>query len=90
MQLKTVIVSSVMIWGLAGCAAQDPAQPGTDACGASTQQSLIGQALSDVTIPSTQDVRIIKPDTLVTLDYVPTRMNIKVGNTGLIETVYCG
>jgi len=44
--------------------------------------------LDDATLPA--GTRIIRPDMLVTTDYVETRLNIRIGRQGRIEQVYCG
>ena len=40
--------------------------------------------------PSELDARIIGPDTAVTMDHRPDRLNIEVNGSGIIERVYCG
>lgn len=44
--------------------------------------------LSGLTLPA--NTRIIRPDMAVTMDFVPSRLNIAVGKSGRIERVYCG
>ena len=61
-----------------------------DACGADEYGGLVGQPLAAVTLPADLDARIIGPDTAVTMDHRPDRLNIAVDGSGIIETVYCG
>lgn len=83
---------------LAACAAQpiEPA-PGpvpdetVDACGASSLQYLVGQpddVLAAMTFPDT--TRFIGPDMAVTMDHVPSRLNIEYDERNYITRVYCG
>ena len=60
------------------------------ACGANEYQGLVGQPLAAVTLPAEIDARIIGPDTAVTMDHRPDRLNIALNGSGIIERVYCG
>jgi hypothetical protein len=62
-----------------------------DACLASGSQNLVGQS-ADIIAAMTFPIgtRVIYPDTAVTSDYSPERLNIIVGRTGRIEEVSCG
>lgn len=77
---------------LAACvAAPEPLPVDEDACGASGSQNLVGQSadiLAAMTFPI--GTRLIYPDTAVTMDFSPERLNIAVGPTNRIEEVYCG
>ncbi len=67
----------------------DPVDP--DACRASGSQNLVGQSadiLAAMTFPI--GTRLIYPDTVVTMDFNPERLNFVVGTTNRIEEVYCG
>lgn len=92
MRLSVLAVTAV---ALAGCV-EAPPPPATgadpDACGAAALQDLVGQdegALAAMTFPADR-VRVIGPDTAVTMDYRPDRLNIEVGRDGTILRVYCG
>ncbi len=83
-------ISGLSLTGLVACMSPDEgAMP--DACGASALQHLIGQpvlALGVVDLPD--NVRVIRPGDMVTLDYNPARLNIGVTASGQIEQVTCG
>lgn len=65
--------------------------PGYDEfCPADEYSWMIGRNISAVTLPSDLDDRLITPDTVVTRDYRPDRMNIMVDDDGLITDVNCG
>ena len=80
---------------LAACAAEPappPDAPGVadDPCGASGYAGLVGANVAAVTLPADLDHRIIGPDTVVTMDFVPERLNIEVTADGLIAGLRCG
>lgn len=74
-----------------GCVAEAPAGDGQTACGARELQSLVGQQESVLaTMKFDQTIRIIRPDTAVTMDFRADRLNIRIDTQGLIGSVYCG
>lgn len=81
MSLLTVVL-------LAGCTPEE--QVSTGECPAQDYAWLKGKNLAAVTIPSDLDARVIGPDTIVTQDYVPSRLNIKVNGNGVVTDLTCG
>ena len=75
---------------VAMCAACGPFSNETDACGARGYRALVGTDLAAVTIPSDLEARIIQPGDLVTQEYRPGRLNIRVVESGRILSVRCG
>lgn len=67
-----------------------PAMGQKDTCGAIGFQPAIGTHIKDVTVPADRVVRVIGPDTAVTLDFDPTRMNFEVDGMGKVLSVRCG
>ena len=61
-----------------------------DACGASRYVASIGQPLAAVQLPRGENARVITPGSVVTTDFLPTRLNFYISDTGLIERVACG
>src|SRR5688572_24598194 len=59
-----------------------------DTCGASGYASMIGTNIAAVTLPTT--VRVIAPDTVVTMDFRADRVNIRTDAQGVITAVDCG
>lgn len=57
-------------------------------CGAAYAQFLVGQNIHTIPVPG--HVRVIGPDTVVTFDYRPDRLNLNHDYTGTITRVYCG
>jgi hypothetical protein len=61
-----------------------------DACGASRYQNLIGtpaSAIDQSTLPA--GARVITPDTMVTQDFRPERLNIITGTDGRVSSLRC-
>lgn len=62
-----------------------------DICPASELTELVGgpEDVAD-TIDYDGPVRVIHPDSVITEDYRPERLNIDVNDAGLIERFWCG
>ncbi|MEM7240741.1 MAG: I78 family peptidase inhibitor [Pseudomonadota bacterium] len=84
-----IAVAAVLI---SGCETQQtPQSPKLpEGCALETYQKLLWRpeaALSEIDI---RGVRIIRPNTAVTMDYRPNRTNVVIGKSGRVESVYCG
>ncbi len=77
-------------------AAADAATPADDTCLASHLQDRIGQTLDVATLQEieaavpTHRVRVLKPDTVVTMDNAPERANVKTDDSNVITAITCG
>jgi hypothetical protein len=60
-----------------------------DTCGGAAYRSLVGSSLAAVTLPADANIRVIQPDTVVTEDFRPDRINIIVDANGAITSVEC-
>lgn len=60
-----------------------------DTCGGAQYRSLVGTNFAAVTLPADANIRIIQPDTMVTQDFSPQRINIIVDAGGIITAVEC-
>ncbi|MBX9747239.1 MAG: serine protease inhibitor [Hyphomonadaceae bacterium] len=60
-----------------------------DTCGGAQYRTLIGTNFAAVTLPADSGIRIIQPDTAVTDDFRPDRINIIVDAGGIITAVEC-
>jgi hypothetical protein len=61
-----------------------------DTCGAAAHQALIGTPASGIDLASfPTGTRIITPETMVTQDFVPTRLNITTGTDGNVASLNC-
>jgi hypothetical protein len=58
-----------------------------DTCGARAYAQFVGQNIAAVTAPA--GVRTIAPDTIVTQDFRPDRLNIIVDAQGVIQRLEC-
>ncbi|MGI3186146.1 I78 family peptidase inhibitor [Nioella aestuarii] len=62
-----------------------------DSCGASRYQTLIGQpAIVADLMAEANLARVLRPDTMTTMIYLPERMNVSVDEHDVITRVYCG
>ena len=62
-----------------------------DACGAAALQPLVGQPLSAFDPRTAKGrVRIIRPGTMVTMDYSATRLNVSLDGAEIITRIHCG
>lgn len=62
-----------------------------DACGASGLQALIGRKENVLeTMRFSQPMRVVKPGTMVTMDFQENRVNFNIDDTGFITSVTCG
>ena len=60
-----------------------------DTCGASSYRSMIGSNVAAIQVPAGGAVRVIMPDTVVTEDFRPDRVNIIADANGNITSVEC-
>lgn len=78
-------------------AAEAPAAPtnaaeatAQDTCGAAAHQGLIGTPARAIDLSAfPAGTRIITPETMVTQDFVPTRLNITTGTDGNVASLNC-
>lgn len=92
---RSAIFSILIIFGIIGCAQTQTAgqieEISASECPAAQFQIHRWQPevfLAGLDLP--EGTRVIYPDTVVTMDYRPDRMNITIGKTGRIERIYCG
>lgn len=91
MQPERPIFCTLVALVLGGCTTvSDVSDAPADDCGAAGYAAFVGQPVAAVTLPDTVNHRIIGPDDAVTMDYISERLNIRYGDDGLVEEVYCG
>lgn len=69
---------------------QEPASP-EDPCNAAQYAEYLGQpkyALSKVVFKT--EMRVVAHDALVTMEFIPTRINFRLDEDGLINEIACG
>lgn len=70
--------------------AVDPANPPPDACGAAQYAGLVGKPITEPGVPAEgPDVRHIRPDTQVTMDFRADRLNIDIDANDVITGFRC-
>lgn len=68
-----------------------PQPPRNDGCGAGSMQSYVGQPLSYAyATDAAMNARILRPDAVVTMDYIPHRLNFHVDQADMISRIACG
>jgi len=94
--MRNVMRTMVICGGatLAGCSAitgtsGEPVDP-TDPCGAQGYSSFLGSNITTITAPADLNDRIVGPDTAVTTDFDPSRLNIETTADGLVIGLSCG
>ncbi|WP_226779854.1 I78 family peptidase inhibitor [Oceaniglobus trochenteri] len=93
MQPKTYAASAIALALMAGCV---PTEDGRDlptetaACDIAQGQDWIGQNIAEVPVPTDMNVRILRPNSAATTDYLPTRLNILVDRQDIVQRVTCG
>lgn len=78
---------------LAACnpESESPAMPVEDACGAAALQHLLGRDHTTHDFAAeTKTVRIIPPNSAVTMDHRPDRLNVEIDDAGLVTRIWCG
>lgn len=65
--------------------------PAPAACDATPYQQWIGKdASSLISIDTPDNMRVIRPDAAVTVDFDPSRLNVETNQRGVITAVRCG
>ncbi|HYD73322.1 MAG TPA: I78 family peptidase inhibitor [Candidatus Binatia bacterium] len=60
-----------------------------DTCGAVAYRAMIGTPIAAASFPATPDIRVIMPDTPVTMDFRAERLNVIVDASGNITALEC-
>ncbi|WP_394154667.1 I78 family peptidase inhibitor [Loktanella salsilacus] len=75
--------------------APDAAGPGArpiggNACDAAQYAGQVGGPFGDLRYPDDQEVRLINPGEMVTMEFNPDRLNIEIDTAGRVIAVTCG
>lgn len=102
MSLTARSLTACAMLGLAACSADAPPAAGPPPareqpdCGAGALGSYIGTPGTDAAIAAIQSwrgdkpLRVLKPGSMMTMDYRFDRLNIELDAKGVIKTVRCG
>ncbi len=71
--------------GIAACAPQTE-----ETCDLESYRGFLGASLAAVTFPADPNLRLIMAGDIVTMDFVPDRVNIHVDDNGRIHDLTCG
>ena len=66
------------------------AMPQPDSCNAAAYRALIGTAADTADFSGHKSVRIIPPNSAITMDYNPERLNVVTDAAGIIQKLSCG
>ncbi len=84
-----VIISFLVGVVLMGCSYADDKK--VSECKAEEYQYLIGESIENVNSMDFENkVRIIKPNMMVDMRFISTRLNIRVDDDGKIVKIFCG
>ena len=91
--MKRILIAAVVAGGIAVPvfgAGNAPDYEVLSACGAERMQDLVGQSFDGVRARFPDRARIIPPNSPVTQDYRPDRLNADLDGDGLITRIWCG
>lgn len=89
MRLPTALLTALTM--LTACMADPPRPPPVDDCGAAVRSALVGRPLASFD-PATVSgpVRILAPDSVMTMDHNPQRLNVHHDASRVITRLTCG
>ncbi|MEM8822680.1 MAG: I78 family peptidase inhibitor [Pseudomonadota bacterium] len=83
-------VGLVAMLALVGCQDDEEQAATDDPCNAAAYATTIGSNIAAVLFPAELNMRVIGPDTSVTMDFVPERLNVRLDADGTITALDCG
>lgn len=82
------LVTFVALLALTGCGVVGS---GPDTCGLSAVEPFKGRDLPEGAFEGrTEPVRILLPGSVMTMDFVPQRLNVRLDSEGRVLRSYCG
>jgi hypothetical protein len=89
--MRAMIMTASLV-ALMACQTQIPEEETTvQVCIADELQAFVGQPVSAMSLDNLPEpVRVIAPDTAVTMDYREDRLNIEHDDGQIITRIYCG
>ncbi|MAU46606.1 MAG: hypothetical protein CMP09_17675 [Yangia sp.] len=86
--IHRVSAAALLLGLLAACEPEMVEEAG--ACSPERFTPLIGSNIAAVTLPADANIRVLAPNSVMTMDFNPTRVNIKHNAEGVITEVTCG
>lgn len=62
---------------------------GQDTCDAARNSDLLGRTLDQISVQPGPDLRIVEPDSMITMDLRATRLNIETDASGTVVRLAC-
>lgn len=92
MRLATISLIACAGLGLAACVQETPEETlAPQECGAAEYADRVGTPLSTFDVSKVKaPVRVLGPDSIMTMDHRPDRMNVYHNDEGVIEKIICG
>lgn len=103
MKMSSLLALTALPAILAACTATptappmpDPMPPESASCNHDAAQGLVGQPATQANIERARELagartaRVIKPGQMVTMEYIPGRLNIHTDENNRIKSVRCG
>lgn len=100
--MRHVIFAALSAGLLLGCSAPEEADPvvpvisdaplvGASSCNEDTFAPLVGRSLDVLqTIEIPEKTRVIAPGAIITMEYLPQRLNVEHNDSGIITKAWCG
>ena len=63
--------------------------PAADTCGAARNSDLLGRSLDEISVQPGPDLRIVEPDSMITMDLRAERLNIETDAAGRVVRLAC-
>lgn len=96
MKILTAIAAVMLASACVSVVPLPPGAPGTGICNAAPAQGLIGRPATSqlgteaLRLTGARDVRWIAPNSAVTMDYRPDRLNIETDAQNRVRSIRCG
>lgn len=90
--MKRALIFTLPFFTAACTMAENSKLPSPDTCGASNFVSYLNEHIDDVPaeLKDRDLIRILPPNSIVTLDFIEKRLNVHLGNSGKILKLACG
>ncbi len=83
-------VALATVGTLAACQPNPGTTPSDDSCNAARYLPLVGTPAAEADFSAAKTVRIVAPNTAVTMDHRPDRLNVLTDANGIIQKFTCG
>lgn len=89
--MKRLVVLYTVFFAATSCTAQEKQEASElESCSGGAWLEHVGQTMDQLEIPLPENARVIDPNSAVTQDYRPDRLNILLDQSGVIAMLRCG